>query len=302
MENKMISLLGKYKNGNATIKIFEDGTKIRSYEGEYKPEFAENIDLKITNRCTGTNCEYCHEGSNSCAKHSDILNEPFIDTLKPYTEIAIGGGNALEYPDLIPFLKRLKELNVIANITVNQIHFEQNIELLQQLTNEKLIYGLGISLVNPTRNFISLVRQFPNAVIHVINGVVSGYDLSKLYDHHLKILILGYKKLRRGESYYKYEERLIKKKQNWLYKNIPTIIDHFEVASFDNLAIEQLDIKRLLTEDEWDEFYMGDDGSATFYIDAVERTFAKSSTTPINERKKLLDDVELMFKEIKKLQ
>lgn len=298
----MISLLGKYKNGNGNIYIFEDGTKIRKYDGTYNPDFAENIDLKITNKCTGTNCPYCHEGSGPNGKYSDILNEKFIETLNPYTELAIGGGNVLEYPDLIPFLQRLKELKVIPNITINQFHFENNIELINNLIKEKLIYGIGISLTSPTRNFISLIRQYPNAVIHVINGIINGYEFEKLYDHHLKILILGYKQIRRGKEYYKKENELIKINQEWLYENIENLIKRFEVVSFDNLAIEQLNLKRILTEKEWDEFYMGNDGSSTFYIDAVERKFAKNSTAPMNERKNVLNDVNEMFKEIKKLQ
>ena len=51
----------------------------------------------------------------------------------------------------------------------------------------------------------------------------------------------------------------------------------FKLISFDNLAIEQLDVKRILSKDKWDEFYMGDDGDYTFYIDMVDGKFAKNS-------------------------
>lgn len=33
-----------------------------------------------------------------------------------------------------------------------------------------------------------------------------------------------------------------------------------------------------MTDEEWNEFYMGDDGTMTYYIDMVERKFARSST------------------------
>ena len=56
-----------------------------------------------------------------------------------------------------------------------------------------------------------------------------------------------------------------------------------------------MEIKERLTEEEWEEFYMGEDASFTYYIDAVERTFAKSSTAPENERFKLLNDATDMF-------
>jgi len=279
------------------VHLFEDGTKIRKTEDkEFIPEFAENIDIKITNKCTGTNCAWCHEGSSKTGKHGSIMSERFIDTLKPWQEIAIGGGNVLEHPSLVPFLRKLKYQDVIANITVNQIHFERDYGLIEQLINENLIYGLGVSLVNPTDLFIEKIKNYSNTVIHVINGVLTKEQCMKICDHEIKMLILGYKDLRRGCEYYEKQGLLVRENQMWLYQNLSNLLDHFKVISFDNLSIEQLDVKRLFSEDEWAEFYMGDDGMFTFYIDMVERTFAKSSTTPFENRYTLLNDVVEMFK------
>lgn len=293
-----MGLLGRYKNGNFVTTILSDGTKIReTKDDEFIPAFAENMDIKLTNKCNG-GCAWCHEGSSINGKHGDILNEKFIDTLHPYQEIAIGGGDATSHPDLIPFLQKLKEKKVIANMTVNQIHFEKKHELIKKLVDEKLIYGLGVSLVNPTKHFIELIKQYPNAVIHVINGVLKPSDIKALENNNLKMLILGYKHLRRGNEYFEEEQNDIETKQQWLYENLEDIIQKFKVVSFDNLAIEQLDVKRLLTQEEWDEFYMGDDGKVTYYVDMVERKFAQSSTAPFNKRYDLLDSVDDMFKVI----
>lgn len=293
-----MELLGRYKNGNFVTTILSDGTKIRETEDdEFIPSFAENMDCKISNYCD-MGCKFCHEGSTPDGKFGDILNEKFINTLHPYQEIAIGGGDATSHPDLIPFLQKLKEQKVIANMTVNQIHFEKKQELIKKLVDEKLIYGLGVSLVNPTKHFIELIKQYPNAVIHVINGVLKPSDIKVLEDNDLKMLILGYKHLRRGNEYFEEEQNDIEVKQKWLYENLEDIIQKFKVVSFDNLAIEQLDVKRLLTQEEWDEFYMGDDGVITYYIDMVERKFAQSSTAPFDKRYDLLDSVDDMFKVI----
>lgn len=293
-----MGLLGRYKNGNFVTTILSDGTKIReTKDDEFILTFAENMDIKLTNKCDG-GCAWCHEGSSINGKHGDILNEKFIDTLHPYQEVAIGGGDATSHPDLIPFLQKLKEKKVIANITVNQIHFEKKHELIKKLVDEKLIYGLGVSLVNPTKHFIELIKQYPNAVIHVINGVLKPLDVKALENNNLKMLILGYKHLRRGNEYFEEEQNDIETKQQWLYENLEDIIQKFQVVSFDNLAIEQLDVKRLLTQEEWDEFYMGDDGKVTYYVDMVERKFAQSSTAPFDKRYDLLDSVDDMFKVI----
>ena len=293
-----MEMLGIYKNGNFITKIFSDGTKIRETEDDkFKAAFAENMDIKISNYCD-MGCKFCHEGSTRNGKHGDILNEKFIDTLHPYQEVALGGGDATSHPDLIPFLQKLKDKKVIVNMTVNQKHFEQKQDLIKRLVGEKLIYGIGVSLVNPTYEFISLVKQYPNAVIHVINGVLRPSDVETLADNDLKMLILGYKNLRRGNEWYSEERENIMSKQMWLKENLADIINHFKVVSFDNLAIEQLDVQRLMSKEEWDEFYMGNDGSSTYYIDMVERKFARSSTADFNKRYDLMDSVDDMFQKI----
>jgi len=289
-----------YKNGNYTVKFnILDGTKIReTQEDEFIPDFAENNDIKISNYCD-MSCAFCHEGSTKNGKHGDILNQNFIETLHPYQEVALGGGDVTSHPDLIPFLHKLKDKRVIANVTVNQKHFEQKQELIKKLAEEKLIYGLGVSLVDPTDEFISLVKQYPNAVIHVINGIFKPSDVKILSDKGLKILILGYKQLRRGNEWYRAECENIIAKQMWLKENIGAIIEHFKVVSFDNLALEQLEVRRLMSSEEWDEFYMGEDSEFTYFIDMVEKEFSKSSTSPLDERFDLLESVDDMFEKIR---
>lgn len=294
-----MNLLGKYKNGNYIVKIYSDGSKIRmTKEDGFIPAFSESCDIKITNQCD-QGCAMCHEGSTPDGQHGDILSTPFLDTLHPYTELAIGGGDATSHPDLIPFLRKLKEKKVIANMTVNQTHFMQKQDLIRQLVDEKLIYGLGVSLVNPTKEFVTMVKQYPNAVIHVINGLFSIHQAEDLFDQGLKLLILGYKQLRRGAAYFDTAQDRIQARQTWLYDALPFIKHRFKTISFDNLAIQQLDVKRLMSEDQWQKFYMGDDAQFTFYIDMVNRQFARSSTAPFEERYKLLDSIDDMFQMIR---
>lgn len=296
----MKKILGKYRNGNYSVCLFNDGTKIRKTDDdEFCPDFAESIDLKITDKCTGANCAWCHEGSSPGGRHGNIMGERFVDTLKPWQEVAIGGGNVLEHPSLIPFLRKLKMRNIIANVTIHQTHFEANQEIINQIVDEKLVYGLEISLINPTDKFIEMVKEYPNAVIHVIHGIVQGSQLNKLRNQGLKLLILGYKQLRRGSVYFEREEHLIHQRMDWLYENLPELIHDFKVISFDNLAIEQLQVKRLLSDEDWDAFYMGNEAAFTFYIDMVNRTFAKSSMEPLDTRYDLLDDVVDMFNKVR---
>ena len=294
-----MKILGEYKNGNYNVRIYEDGTKVRFNDlDHFEPAFAENCDVKITDKCDG-GCPFCYEGCTTNGKHGDILNYKFLDTLHPYTELAING-NDLSHPDLIPFMHEMKKRKIILNVTVNQVHFEQHYWVIKNWINDGLIHGLGVSLKEPTDEFIKKITQFPNAVIHVINGVVSVHDLTRLAGHNLKILILGYKHLRRGESYYEQNDDIVNALQEDLDKYLfPQIIcnEWFKVVSFDNLAIKQLNVKKHLPKSAWEEFYMGDDGNYTFYIDMVDGTFGKNSLA--TERYPIMDNIDDMFNKIK---
>ena len=297
-----MKLLGHYKNGNYNVSIFSDGTKIRQNNLDYfEPDTIESCDIKITNKCD-RNCKFCHEASSNFGKHGDILNVPFLEKLHPYCELAIGGGNPLTHPDLNAFLLKCKERRHIPSMTVNQIHFEKEFDRIYKMCQDRLIFGLGISLVNLTPQFLEKVKKIPTAVIHVINGLVTEEQLRLLKDNGLKVLVLGYKEFRKGKKLYEEMPQVINYGISIMKNLLPTIIEEgwFNVISFDNLALKQLNVRSLMSKDEWDKFYMGDDGlegsqtSATMFIDLVKGEFAKNSCA--EERYPLMDTAEDMLK------
>lgn len=291
-------LLSKYNNGNYTVEIYNDGTKIReTKEEDFIASFPENIDIKITNYCEN-NCKFCFESSSIEGKHAD-LDADFIKTLKPYTELAIGGGNPLSHPQLFEFLKVLKEYKIIANITVRQNDFMDNIELLKKYSDNKLLYGIGVSLVTPTKEFISKIQEFPNAVIHTIAGLLTKENLAKLILKNIKILILGYKVKGKGQTYMDEFNAEIASNIQFLAKDILKYVPLFKVVSFDNLSIKQLNLQEQIKPELWNEFYMGDDGKFTMYIDLVKKKFSKNS---INDQVfDLKSDIVEMFNIVTKL-
>lgn len=267
-----------YKNGNYTVCMMEDGTKLRkTNEDSFIPDFSEGMDVCITHKCA-IGCKFCYAGCKPNGNHGELLNWKFIDTLHPYTELAFNG-NDLDHPQLEEFLLKLKEKKVYANMTVNQAQLMNNIDKINDYIQRKLIYGVGVSYNHYDEKFIEEFKKLKNGVLHVINGIIGVDDLDKLKGNNLKVLILGYKNIRRGEDYLTEHQNSIATNQTYLYKLLPKMIkeEWFKVISFDNLAIEQLDTKKLLKEDEWKEFYMGDDGDFTFYIDLVNGTFSKNS-------------------------
>ena len=240
----------------------------------------------------------CYESSSPEGKHGN-LNVDFIKSLHPYTELAIGGGNPLSHPDLHEFLKVLKENKIIANITIRQNDFLNNLELLKNYTDNKLLYGIGVSLIEPTDEFIKEIQQFPNAVIHTIAGLLTKEQLIKLFNKKLKILILGYKTRGKGENYKHEFEKDIFLNIEFLKQTILKLTPLFKVVSFDNLAIEQLELQKQINPKVWEEFYMGDDGKHTMYVDLVKQTFSKNSLS--EEGFELMSNIEEMFNIVKKL-
>lgn len=293
----MTKLLNKYKNGNATIEIYDDGTREIEWPSseELSLEFPLSIDLCITNYCT-RGCLWCYNNSNSQGKHADIMNLKFIDSIPAGVEIAIGGGSATSHPDLVPFLEKLKNKGLLANLTVNQGELIEHIGLINSLIEDELIHGLGVSYTEPQDLIYNNMAQ-PNMVVHLIAGIHGKEVLDYLSKFNLKVLILGYKSLGRGYYYKDAMDGEIEKKIEWLDEHIQEYFDKFECISFDNLALEQLNIKNKLSKEEWEEFYQGDDGKISFYVDAVNEKISKSSLE--TKTLPLKDDIKEMFKDIK---
>lgn len=280
-----------YKNGSYTVMILDDGTKIRYSKSDiYKPSRVESMDIKITNQCD-MGCPMCHENSLPNGKHADVINNSIIDSIPPYTELAIGGGNPLAHPYLNYFLHKCKERKLIANITVNKKHFIDNFDFIFRFYKCNYINGIGISVFDITDEEIEMIKKV-DGVCHVIIGVTPIKVMEKLANNNIKVLVLGYKDFRRGANYYcQNQDRIIISMKIWSDFISAAIKEHYySVISFDNLAIKQLNLKSVLTADEWDSFFMGDDGidgefsSASMYIDLVEGKFGKNSCAPLDER------------------
>lgn len=283
--------LCSYKNGNVSVTLLKNGTKIREFnsESERKGIFPESIDIKITNYCDA-GCRYCHEKSVKSGKHADLKKLQNILSELKYTELALGGGNPLSHPDLKEFLKWCRNNNFYASLTVNQIHIKENLNLLKELIKSELIYGLGISFISRNEEDMILINELmnktDNIVFHLINGINEISDpiyLLSNVNKPLKLLILGYKHYGRGINYY--SESVENKMSKWK-EYITSIISSgnmmlFSVLSFDNLAIEQFEIKKLMKKEDFDSFYQGDEFTCSMYIDAIEQKFSVNSRNEI---------------------
>src|ERR1700733_152712 len=265
-------LLASYNNGNVSVLLFSDGTKVRSYASDPLPVHPESIDLKITDWCDA-GCVYCHEQSTIKGQHASVRSIlEIVSSLPRGVEIAIGGGDPFSHPAIEIILSEFAQLGLISNVTVNGRHIERHSELIRSLRNKSLLYGLGVSFHEGMN--LNLVAN-DNTIVHFIAGENKPAQAMKLMRYHPKILVLGYKRFGRGIKHH--SDVTEKRLAEWRYW-IGRIMRSGSVC-FDNLALEQLNVKRWLDEDMWDRCFMGNDGKFTMYVDAVRDEFAISSTS-----------------------
>lgn len=305
MQSNVLTNFVTYKNGNYQVLFnIKNGTKIRfNNEDCLMPDRPESIDVKISNKCSH-GCNFCHEASCITGSIADLETvKNFALTLPPYIEIAVGGGNLMEDIDhTTKCLKIFKENKAFPSITIHQKDFVKYNDIIKKWKEKELIYGIGISLHNIyDEKFWHLYYQYPTAVLHTIVGILSPEEITYLSNlFNIKILLLGYKKIRRGQSFFKNNKTDVEHKIAYLKNNIINLLSsNIEIVSFDNLALEQLDIKNIISKDTWNTYYMGDDGITTFYVDLVSMQYAQSSTSNIRY---LIEDnnANIMFENIRK--
>lgn len=269
-----------YRNGNCTVTIHPDGTKVRTVDGGQisAPLWPESIDLKITDYCDA-GCPWCHEKSTIRGRHADDLSVFFATSgMVRGSEVAIGGGNPLDFPNIETMVYNVVSNGLIVNVTVNARHLQSHAATLADLRRYSGMSGLGISY--DARHHSDTINSLDgNSVVHLIVGVDPPESAARLIsDGARKFLLLGYKDFGRGVGHRKNLEPSASVKR-WRYF-LPSILGRSGVVvSFDNLGLEQCGVRSIVGERTWAESYMGDDGTFTMYIDAVRREYAVSSTS-----------------------
>lgn len=302
-------LLHRYQNGNVTVSLYEDGTKVREWPDDEAPRVThpESCDLKITQYCDlDSICVYCHEMSNKQGRHGNLdVIAKIWETQYPGTELAIGGGNPLAHPDIENFLRKVTSHGIIPNVTMNMLHMKKFGPTIKRFQEDRLLYGLGISYRGGD-GFKHLPEDisYSNVVFHMILGVHSLGDCMQVIkwcrdrDITPKILLLGYKTYGKGKDYYNPE--LQKELDRWKQFSLKRLFMFEGVTiSFDNLAIKQLELQTQVSKKDWELLYQGEDGNHTFYVDAVEGKVARTSTSDLRFDIAETDTIVDIFNKVK---
>lgn len=273
-----MTIINQYQNGNANIQISNNGTRIITFDNILKLEFPLNIDIRISEKCSmgfnpATNtskCAFCHESARVDGNTSnfDVLLSK-LSGLPAGIELAIGV-NQWTKP-FEQFLYVAQTNGWIINATVNHGHLLRDYVVINNAIEQKLIHGIGISYRKdyPIER-LSLIKS-DNAVLHVIAGIDDIEDVRQLSQTGIKkLLILGEKDFGFNVGNVNLDSPNHK---NW-YRKTVTLFDNFDVVSFDNLALEQLNFKRFVKPEAWNIAYQGEH---SMYINAVSGYFAPSS-------------------------
>lgn len=278
----------KYRNGNAVVTLdLRCGTRIIEYP-DNEPLTLQtplNIDIRVSTQCpygydTNTKkstCAFCHESAlvdgQEC--HYGVLQQVLMDAKLPRgTEIALGVNEVTD--NLIQFVRNLYRLGLVVNITMNERYILQygDTGLKQMLP---YVFGLGISY-RSLQGCLSLpdwIAEYPHTVIHVINGIDDFDDVKELGIKYRKLLILGEKDF----GFNRGKVNLDTPQHKQWKSNIMQLTKIFDIVSFDNLGLQQLEIRGKITDEEYKSFYQGEH---SMYINAVEQYFAPSSRTRNN--------------------
>jgi hypothetical protein len=147
--------------------------------------------------------------------------------------------------------------------------------VLNSLLTDGTVKGIGVSYRPGFKP--AFLQYYPHSVVHVIAGINDFDDVLTLRDHGVKkVLVLGEKDFGLNIGRVK-----LMSPSHFAWKTrVMELFEAFEVVSFDNLALEQLNPKRFFSDDIWAPVYQGEH---SFYINAVTKTFAPSSRSAKTE-------------------
>lgn len=193
------------------VALFDsrNGTKLRFAIGKYeKASKPELVDLKITDYCS-FNCSFCYQGSSVLGKHAKMENVDFVinELAKAKVfEVAIGGGDPLEYDDIVEVLQKFHAAGIVPNFTTK---FPGKLRKIWPEI-EHIVGGFAYSAETPgqIRAAASLFTKggipLSKANLHYVMGLGDREHfrnyLEAANEVGLRVTLLGYKTSGRGKD------------------------------------------------------------------------------------------------------
>jgi hypothetical protein len=152
----------------------------------------ELVDLKITNRCS-SGCSHCYQNSTPSGQHASpgaLARAAEVLATLGVMEVAIGGGEPTENPDLGTFVEMLRQRRIVANVTTRDAKWAEKSAHGKGLR----VDGIGLSISAGFSDFVWGAQH------HVVLGTLTREEFIGLLrsgkDH--SFLLLAYKPVGRG--------------------------------------------------------------------------------------------------------
>ena len=276
-------ILHQYQNGNALVKLHSNGTRVITFDDKIKLDYPLNIDIRLSKKCAfGMNpatgkavCSFCHESATTDGSSATVadIDAMFLamQNLPKGMELAVGINQWS--PEVEYFLSVSNQRQYVVNVTINQGTLKTCLPEILKASKSNAIKGIGISYRKGMAAIPDALLENENTVVHVISGIDEIDDVKELANQNVKkILVLG-------EKDFGFNLGKVQIKSNshfWWYRTVHELFRLFDVVSFDNLALEQLNVRRFVKD--WDTTYQHE---YSFYCNAVDGYFSPSSRSNV---------------------
>lgn len=306
----------------------EDGLKLRipkdlgenlitpTDDAIVRSDFPELVDIKVTDRCA-MGCTFCYQASTPTGPHGDWDKAyRLVDYLAEMgvLEVAIGGGEPLQWRKFSQFVDLLHRKEITPNVTtrIPQRMPPETLPLLGSVgfscesleVLEETVFDLSILDRNdPSEDFpegevrTTSCLWAKKFVVHIALGVTPMEEVLRMVrfckQHYLEVLLLDYKPVGRGESFAPYPYT------NWVAQIAPIVSPCYSGArsirgrphatpigmrlGIDTGLAQRFrqDLLTILKVDP--RLMVGEEGKFSMYIDMVKWSFAKDSYSSARE-------------------
>jgi hypothetical protein len=241
-----------------------------------RAEVPELVDVSIADYCV-TGCAYCYRGSTPQGGWASVEQvRAVISALRGIgtTEIAIGGGEPLQHPEIWKILEDFwtREDGPYLHVTTRELGWLQVPAQRQLMLDRVTAFGFSVDTARQAKTVIDAFAAegvASRVKLQVIAGVMSTSQVRETLDvageHDVGVLLLGYKETGRGSSV------------RTRHVLAPEILQHDTGASvgIDTVLAQQW--APWLAEHAWPGSYTLQEGAFSCFIDAVSGKLYRSS-------------------------
>src|SRR5690606_1808443 len=264
------------------LSFVEDSDASKSYATEL-------VDIKITNYCE-EGCVYCYQGSTTKGLHGEtrfiietIRSLGSLDTF----EVAIGGGEPTEHPDLLEILDACESNDIKPSIsTRNEDWIIENFDKIKSIIGA---VGLSVDSVDVCKNKLTKLKLYIDRGIRINVQVAVGscteqdlIDIMKACkEYNVSVLLLGWKETHRGKTAKRHDVDLYRVMQS--FQGEPFKYPGGEThtpwdgpsVGFDTLLVNETQAWLAEFGSPW--MFTTKDGAHSMYIDCVTQKMGRSS-------------------------